>query len=271
MLKRIVNMKKCNLALRLLLVAVLVVSSSQLFAQDQLRNKANLSVDLVVSGGVSTMINNKGNNNAEYSWYGVFKNKETRFTQLGFDLRKKLRRNTLKTGIHLGTWSYSIEGQKYMSTLGLIINRELSPEMIKEKFQFHRLSIPVSYVIEAKNVQGLKVEHELGLFADLYFNNNVAEVRYALNGWEGFQPNRINPFSPSLNSSIDVGMRIFYGISIAVNDKIALGSSFTIGGFAIGRYRNYDFPIDSAIDYHVYSQYAYRMFEFGLNARYSLF
>lgn len=263
-------MRNINQVLRLFFILIIVVFSFQISAQEAASKRANLSIDLVISGGTSTMMNLSKEHNSHVNWYGQFENKRPRFTQVGFDLRKKLRRNTLKTGIHLGTWSYMIEGHKYLPLAGFFPVFELSPETITEKVKFQRLSIPVSYLIEAKNPSGLRIDHELGLYTDLYYYHNINQIRQFLSGAGRYENPGINPFSIRNNNQAVFGLRLFYGISLDLNDKISIGSSIKMGGFIIGRYYPYDYPIEFDFSYN-YERYNFRIFEFGLSASYNIF
>jgi len=268
-LKLLLNMSITNPIMRIFLILTIAVFSLQLTAQEEAPKKSNLSIDLVLSGGSSTMVHLNRNGYSRLFWNGVFENKRPRFTQVGFDIKKRLRRNTLKTGIHLGTWSYMIEGHTYLPVAGFFPVIELSPETTIEKVKFQRISIPLSFVIEAKNTKGLKIDHEIGLFADLYFHNNIARVRHSLNGLGEYETSRENPFSVRNNNDGDYGLRLFYGIAFDINDKISIGSSINMGGFIIGRTFAYDYLIDVDYSYH-YGRYDYQIFEFGLSARYNI-
>ena len=72
------------------------------------------SADVVLSGGSSSIISEGNRGYNSLTNIGEFKNKPAYYFDFGVDFKMKMRRNSLKTGVHIGSWGYGVEGYRYI-------------------------------------------------------------------------------------------------------------------------------------------------------------
>lgn len=240
-----------------------------------------LSIDMIASGGALTILDPEHKNKTYISQIGAFESSKGYFFETGIELSKKLKHNSLKTGLYYGYSNVTLRGTIPTNLFVITIFIDPFPiareDAIKEPFEaqvdMHRLSIPVSYILESKSPGKLKIDHEFGMLFDLKIQSNFAEVEKEIILVPEFIIHSNSDVESTFSIPNKLGIRLLYGFSAELSPKVSFSSNFRFGLFET-------YPIERNTDlfstftqreyYNSFDRSVFGYFEMGFGLKYKL-
>jgi len=262
----------------LLPLFILLLCSSQIFGQDIGIKHKEYTADFIIAVGTSSILGEGNRGYTQLQSYGSYEISGAHFYEFGLNVKKKLKRNSLSLGLHTGAWSYRIEGYEYIFPQNFFEDVKLAEERFEDQVNFQRISIPLSFIIEPKNINALNVRHEIGMIADIIIHNNYGDVSQSASSRIPSSGN----FDDILFCGVgypntrNAGMRLFYGVSANITPKLSIDSKIKFGGFASQVGSSEKPLLDPSIRADFFYSYFheslnYRVFEMGIGLKYDIF
>jgi len=139
---------------------------------------------------------------------------------IGADVLLRVRANYFKTGVHLNSWS---------STIDIANNYFKDPRQRSGEIKINRFSVPVAFVITGKNVNSkLKINHELGFIIDqnLRSGNKYFNVLYYDNYF--YDDGNMYLNQPD-HIEAETSIRFQYGVNCEIGKNIIVGLNTRLG------------------------------------------
>jgi len=265
----------------IIFIFIAIGLSYSLGAQQKETIGNKLSIDLLFLGGSTTLLDPSHKNKSYISNIGSFESSKGYFYETGIELKRKLKNNSLKTGLYYGYSNATIKGSiPIMDFTSFIICgpipialEDMEEESFEAQVRMHRLSVPLSFVKESKNPGPFKIAHEFGVILDLKVQSNFADVEKAIMEVPNFISYHQTESESNYSLPKNIGFRILYGVSASISPKISFASNLKFGIFDTHPIEENSRELSSwhiADQYNNFDRSVFGYFEMGFGLKYKL-
>lgn len=198
-----------------------------------------LSIEFLVSGGSLTLLDPDYKEKTYISHIGSFESSRGYFFETGIDLKRKFKKNSIKTGLYYGFGNVTLRGEipTYETFITIFIDpfpsffEDIPTESFEAKVLVNRLSIPLSFIKESKRMGKFNIDHEFGLLFDLKLFSNFGEVEHDIIQVPEFFWRQQSESDSNFSLPRNVGIRFLYGLSAELSHKLSLTTNLRFGIF----------------------------------------